>query len=43
MKSKRITMYVCEKCGWEYRNKEDCAEHEKIHGRKVKIVKERIS
>ena len=31
MKSKRITMYVCEKCGWEYRNKEDCVEHEKTH------------
>lgn len=31
MKSKRITMYVCEECGLEYRNKEDCAEHEKTH------------
>jgi len=24
-------MYVCEKCGWEYRNKEDCTKHENTH------------
>ena len=31
MKSKRITMYVCEKCNKEFRSKEDCMEHEKSH------------
>lgn len=31
MKSKRITMYVCEKCNKEFRNKKDCVKCEKSH------------
>lgn len=31
MKSKRITMYVCEECGLVYGSKKACIEHEKTH------------